>query len=138
MIGNEKAGNIAFRTILFSGFAVSLCCLSLSAAVAAEENKPQDPGKKIVARVNGNPIYEEQLEPVVNENIKKWKKYGLKQDSSKLTSRLQMRALSKVIDQELINQEAHKIPLTNADEKVEKKLQAMKRKHGSEERFQSY
>jgi peptidyl-prolyl cis-trans isomerase C len=138
MIRNEKARNIAFRIILVSSCAVSLCCLSLAAAVAAEENKPQDPGKKIVARVNGNPIYLEQLEPLVNENIKKWKKYGLKQDTPELTSRMQMRALSKVIDQELLNQEARKTPVTDADEKAAKKLQAMKKKYGSEEHFQSY
>jgi peptidyl-prolyl cis-trans isomerase C len=78
------------------------------------------------------------LEPLVNENIKKWKKYGLKQDAPELTSRMQMRALSKVIDQELLNQEARKTPLTDADEKAAKKLQAMKKKYGSEEHFQSY
>jgi peptidyl-prolyl cis-trans isomerase C len=70
--------------------------------------------------------------------MKKWKKYGLKQDSPELTSRMQMRALSKVIDQELLNQAARKTPLTSADEKTAKKLQAMKRKYGSEEHFQSY
>jgi peptidyl-prolyl cis-trans isomerase C len=50
-----------------------------------------------------------------------------------------MRALSKVIDQELLNQEAKKVTVQNADEKVEQKLQEMKKKYGpQEERFQNY
>ena len=119
--------------------AVTFYFASLRGGFAAEEKQPQAPQKKIVAKVNGKPIYEDQLEPGVQENLKKWKKYGLKQESPDLISRLQMRALSKVIEQELLNQEAQKVTVQNADEKVELKLKEMKKKYGpGEERFQNY
>ena len=139
MISNEKSNKTSCRMVLCSSLAVCLCLLFVSAVAAADSNQLQQPGKKIVARVNGNPIYEEQLEPLVNENIKKWKKYGLKQDTPEMMSRMQMRAVSKVIDQELLKQEAQKMTVKNPDEKVEQKLQEMKKKYGpDDERFDKY
>jgi len=35
--------------------------------------------RKVVAKVNGKPIFEDQLDADVNKSLKKWKKYGMKQ-----------------------------------------------------------
>jgi peptidyl-prolyl cis-trans isomerase C len=94
--------------------------------------------RKVVAKVNGKPIFEDQLDADVNKSLKKWKKYGMKQQTPALTYKLQKRALDGVIDDELVVQAALKIKVTEMDKKVEAKLGKMKKRYRTEEKFDSY
>jgi peptidyl-prolyl cis-trans isomerase C len=93
---------------------------------------------KVVAKINGKPIYEEQLKPEVESGLRKFRKYGMRKESPELVKRLQLKALDKVIDQELIYQESRKLTIENLEEKVERRLQAKKKKYGSQKRFEKY
>ena len=101
-----------------------------------KESEPKD--KKVVAKVNGQPIFEDQLTPEVNKSLKKWKKYGMKQQTPELTLRLQKRALNKVIDDELVIQASQKTKVKDLDKKVDQRLQKMKKKYQTEEKFEHY
>ena len=110
-----------------------------STTTGATDAKKQSETKdiKVVARVNGKPIYEDRLTPEVEKGLKKYKKYGMKhQKNPELIERLQKKALSKAIDHELIYQESQKLTITDLDKKIDQKLQKVKRKYGTEERFE--
>ena len=106
---------------------------------STEVTKETEPkAKKVVARVNGQPIFEDQLNPGVEQSLKKWKKYGMKRQTPALTYRLQSRALNKVIDEELIVQASQKIKVEELDKKVDAKLQKMKKKYRTKEQFEDH
>jgi peptidyl-prolyl cis-trans isomerase C len=94
--------------------------------------------KKIVAKVNGKPIYEEQLKPHVENDLRVFRKYGMRKEDPDLVKRLQSRALDELIDDELIFQESQKLPIEDIDEKVEQKLRILKEKRGTGEDFAKY
>jgi peptidyl-prolyl cis-trans isomerase C len=108
------------------------------AATGDEENREAVKEKKVVAKVNGQPVYEDQLTEAVNKSMKKWKKYGMKQPTPALTYKFQSRALNEVIDEELIIQAAQKVTVTELDKRVEAKLQKMKRKYKTKEQFEDH
>lgn len=99
---------------------------------------PHENLKKIVATVNGQPIYDYRLSPYVKKNLKSYRKYSPAQNTDDLVKRLRKRALDEVIGQELILQESRKIDVADIDEKVEKKLAEMKARHPSEEAFNAW
>jgi len=105
---------------------LAACILFISAGmsnVAAQDTKDSEkPGSTIVARVNGEPLYEEQLIPYVKREMKKFEKYAGKRDKSELEKRINMKALDEVITQELIKQESRKLQVKNMDEKINEKL----------------
>ena len=94
--------------------------------------------RKVVATVNGSPIYEDQLDPGVQEGLKKYKKYGMRQETPALINRLQKKTLSKVVDHELLYQESRKLTVKDLDKKVDEKLKKMKRKYQTDERFENH
>ena len=128
-----KSGLIILSYLLVIGYfaAVPFGCSDMKKETEVE-------AKKVVAKVNGKPIYEEQLKPGVENGIRKFRKYGMRKESSDLVKRLQMKALDKVIDQELIYQESRKLTIENLDEKIEQRLQVKKKKYGSQKRFEKY
>jgi peptidyl-prolyl cis-trans isomerase C len=108
-------------------------------AFATPDMKKETPGetKKIIAKVNGSPIYEDQIKPEMEKSLKKFKKYGnINKASPELTQRHQKRALGKVIDNELVHQESLKMPIEDLDDKVEQKVQDLKNKYGSQELYE--
>lgn len=106
-------------------------------ALSAEKQSPPK-AKEIVARVNGQPIYQEQLKPEVERVLGRFRKYGMRKEDPDLVKRLQRRALDRVIGEELIDQESRKLTIEDIDEKVEQKLRALEGKHGKGERFEKY
>ncbi len=92
----------------------------------------------MVARLNGKAIYEDQLTQNVQKSLRKFKKYGMRKDSTDLVKRLKKKALSKVIDNELIYQESRKLKIGDLDKKVEQQFQTERRKHKTEHQFKSY
>jgi peptidyl-prolyl cis-trans isomerase C len=94
--------------------------------------------KKVVAKVNGKPIYEEQLKPEVENGLRMLGKYGMRKEAPDVVQRLQSRALDKAIGEELIIQESQKLTIEDVDERVEQKLKALQGKYATEERFEEY
>jgi hypothetical protein len=78
-------GPLILLTVIFA--VVSL--VNLPGHTDASKNSAETEEKKIVARVNGQPIYEEALNPYVEKELRKFKKYSGKKDTSKLVKRVQ-------------------------------------------------
>jgi peptidyl-prolyl cis-trans isomerase C len=110
--------------------------LHSSRASEAKEQRTAD-GKKVVATVNGKPIYDEQIS--IEAELSKFRKYGMRDESPELVQRLRRKALDKVISEELILQESRKLTINDLDEKVNQKLEALqKKKRVTGERFEEY
>ena len=110
-------------------FTVSFLSVSRTIASTDAQQKEETKERKVVAKVNGKPIYEDQLDADVNKSLKKWKKYGMKQQNPALTYKLQKKALNGVIEDELVIQAAQKTKVKDLDKKVNQKLQQMKQHH---------
>ena len=132
----ERGTNYFF--MLLSCLAVTLCFVNTTTGASDMKKHTEAKKRKAVAKVNGNLIYEGQLAPEVEKGLKKFKKYGMRKDSSDLVKRLNRKALDKVIDHELISQESQKLKIKDVDKKVEEKLQAMRKKYQTEERLNNY
>ena len=124
--------------MLFSYLIVAVFFASTTTGATDAKKQSETKDRKVVARVNGKPIYEDRLAPEVDKGLKKFKKYGMKQKSPELTKRLNRKALDKVIDHELISQESQKLKIKDVDKKVEEKLQAMRKKYQTKERLNNY
>ena len=122
--------------LVFLGL-IGVTCFVPPRSSQAEEQSMAD-AKKVVARVNGKPIYEERVKPEVENGLRKFRKYGMRIEAPDLVKRLQSRALDKVIGEELILQESQRLPVEDMDEKVRQKLRDLERKHGTGERFEKY
>jgi hypothetical protein len=97
-----------------------------------EEQSIAEP-KKVVAKVNGKPIYEDQLKPAMQNSLKRFRDHGMQKENPDLVKRLQSRALDKVIGEELIFQESQRLTIEDIDEKVTQRLKALERKYGAGE-----
>lgn len=122
-----------FCFILVSAYSVDL----LTESTKAIDGKMETAGK-VVARVNGKPIYEDQLNPEVKRSLEKFRKYGMRNEDPNLVKKLQKRALDKLISDELIFQESRKITIENIDTKVEQKQKVLENKYGHGEGMEKY
>ena len=77
--------------------------------------------RKVIARVNGQPIYESQIKPELEKRMAAYKRYGMRKDDSAMVKRLQASILNKSIGNLLVNQESRKRTVENIDEKVDQK-----------------
>jgi peptidyl-prolyl cis-trans isomerase C len=131
-----RAINCCFILLAFG--AMSFVTTPTSIANTDSEKKKERNERKVVARVNGQPVYENQLAEGVNKSLKKWKKYGMKQQTPALTYRLQTKALNKVIDDELVIQAAQQIKVTDLDKKVDQKIRDMKKRYRTDKQFEDH
>jgi peptidyl-prolyl cis-trans isomerase C len=96
---------------------------------AAEQSRAE--ARKVVARVNGEPIYEDQLQPAVKKSLAQLARRGAQTDNTDLVKRLQARQLNELIGNLLVYQESKKRPIENMDEKVELRLKEFEKKYGA-------
>jgi peptidyl-prolyl cis-trans isomerase C len=122
--------------LIFLGL-TGVACFAPSPSLRAEEQNVTQ-GKKVVAKVNGKPIYEERLNPKVQNGLRRFRKYGMRNEAPDLVQRLQKRALDRVIGEELIFQASQRLTIEDADEKVTRKLRALQRRYATGERFEEY
>lgn len=95
----------------------------------------QESGKtpSIAATVNGVLIKLDDLDQLVDNELYKYKKYGVSRLNEDLLKTLQVQAVEKLISVELLYQEARKIKLEDLDERVEKGLSKLQ-EHDAENR----
>lgn len=106
----------------------ALVCLGAATALAtpatAASPEPSQPSasaeRTVVARVNSQPIYQDQLTPLVESNLRSHRKRGLTPDNpaEDLLEGLRKKALQRVIATELVYQEACKLEIPDLEEKV--------------------
>jgi len=124
--------------ILLSYLAVTFCFACATVSTTDEKKQGEIKDGKVVARVNGKVIYEDQLAPDVKKSLKKFRKYGMRNESPEVVTRFQKKVLDKVIEKELIYQESQKLTIENLDEKIEQKLKKMKRRYQTEKQLENH
>ncbi len=136
----KKGKNIKYVSMFLSLIVFAIFFVTCSNAVLTKEGKEdtEREDRKIVARVNGQPIYEDALTPYVRREMKKFQKYGAKRNTSALEKRMKRRALDKVIAQELVKQESRKLQIKDMNKKIEEKFKELKSRDHSEEKFASF
>ncbi len=123
--------------ILLTGILLTLCFAYPSTALSEDKKITEEKGRKIVAKVNGKEIYEDQLAPQVEKALRKFKKHGMQKDSPDLVKRLQKKALDEVIAGELLYQEGQKLAIPDIEDKINEKIKEMKKRYPSEESFEA-
>jgi peptidyl-prolyl cis-trans isomerase C len=96
---------------------------------AAEQSGAE--AREVVARVNGEPIYEDQLQPAVEKSLAQLTRRGAQTDNTDLIKRVQARHLNELIGNLLVYQESKKRTVENLDEKVEQRVKDLEEKHGA-------
>ena len=129
---------INYLLIFLGLMGVTCYILRISPRSLQAEEQSLAEAQKVVAKVNGKPIYEEQLKRELENSLRIFRKYGTRKEDSDLVKRLQSRALDKVIGEELIFQASQRLTIEDIDEKVKQKLKALERKYATGERFEKY
>ena len=85
----------------------------------------------LVARVNGEPIYQDRLEPQVQAELHRFRKFANKKPPEDLLKRLNEKALWRVIAVELLYQASRNLDIPDIDQRISKKMEEMKHRHAS-------
>ncbi|MCF6299399.1 MAG: peptidyl-prolyl cis-trans isomerase [Thiomicrorhabdus sp.] len=109
--------------LLITSTTLSMQTLASSTSLnAATSTTPsQEIARELLARVNGQPIYQDQLEAQVQAKLKKYKRFSAKGPTSlseDLKKGLQNEVLQKYIHAELIHQASKTHKVKNIDEKI--------------------
>jgi len=92
---------------------------------------PEARDRTVVAKVNGQPLYEDQLTPQVQADLRKFKKFGARKPSEELMKRLKEKALQRLIAAELLYQASKDLQIPDIDQRVEKSVREMRKRHAS-------
>ncbi len=122
---------IAFgKTLAVAGFLLLACPLQLSAsAAAAETQSSAEPAQSVVARVNGQPIFADQIAPAVEQDIRKYRKFGVQNPSEQYVLSIKAKVLEEFIATELLYQAGEKLDVTDLSERIAKQVEALKGSH---------
>ena len=135
----QKKYNAAHTLFGFLALAFMICLAYPGSAFSKEKKQPSEKDvDNIVAKVNGQPIYASRLEPLVEQQIKKYRRQGSSGASPELVASVQQTALDRLIDQELLRQESAKLKIPDLDKRVKDAIKAKKEEAGSEERYQMF
>ena len=125
--------------ILVATLFLTLCFMSISNSESDATKGGEIKDRVIVARVNGEPVYKDELTPFTEQELKKFKKYGMtRKQSPKVMKHMEKRALEKLIAQELLVQESRNIKVDDIEKKVDEGVKRVKIKYKTEENFKSY
>lgn len=93
--------------------------------------------EKIVAKVNGQPIYTSDLHPYVQKELMTFKKYAIKRDTSDLEKRLRRKVLDKVIEQKILAQESIKVKIDDIESKISERAKNVRAKYRNKEDYEN-
>ena len=123
--------------------AVALMVVAGCATKPSPENGSATPesaaeARKVIARVNGEPIYEDQWQPALDKNIAQLTRHGARTDNTKMVERLRAKQLNELIDNVLVHQESNKREIDDMDEKVDQKIRDLEAKYDGEQGMERY
>lgn len=96
--------------------------------------KGQETGGKVSAKVNGKPIYTEQIDREMERYLAQYAQYGM-QPSEEDRAKIREQVIEQLIARELLLQEAESQKIKADQEEVDKQLEQIKERSGSEENF---
>ena len=111
---------------------------TLSKEVDTKPNKLENSSEKIVATVNGKPIYSSKLEVAVNRRLKKDEKFRSSGSNPKQIKIVQKMVLENLIMREALLQASLKEPVAGFDKKIQEERELIKKRFGSIENFKNY
>ncbi len=94
--------------------------------------------KKIVARVNGVPLYADKFNALVQKQLHKDKRFSTANSHPAQRNVIEKKILNKMINDEVLRQASLKEHVENLDEKIEKEYQYIKKNFGSDEKLKHY
>jgi peptidyl-prolyl cis-trans isomerase C len=100
---------------------------------AATEEKPSGgvQAGTVVARVNGQPIYEDQMTPHIQARLRKLKRLGGGNPSEEVMKSLKERVLEKLISVELLYQASQGLQIPDVNQRIDKQMEEMRKRHAS-------
>ena len=108
---------------------LTLCFISISKGESDANKGDVLKERTVVAKVNGEPIYKEALAPYTEQELKKFRKFGMRrQISPEVMKRMEKRALDKVIAQELLMQESRQVKVDDIVRQVEEQMKQLREK----------
>lgn len=126
-------GRLLTGWVVLAGGVVALGCQTLQAAEAS-----QGEPRQLIARVNDQPIYEDQLGPALAKSLADLRKRGLRKNDPAMTRRVQERLLDQAIGDVLVNQESMKRAIENVDEKVDQRVKELEEKYPADPGLEGY
>ena len=109
---------------------------AMAGSAPAEEAVAQE--RPLAARVNGEPIYEDQLLPGIEQAMRPFRKRGMQEVPEDLVKNLRSRVLQERIAETLILQQSRKLSLENLDLKLARRMEELEETLSTEERLQAY
>ena len=106
---------------IFERLLISAIILVLWASIAVADDNPVAK-KKIVARINGVAIFDEELAPLVEKRFLRYRNLGASNNLDQLKRRLQHEELDILINQELLAQAGAALKLNDLEQRIEKRL----------------
>lgn len=94
--------------------------------------------RKVIARVNGDPIYEDQMQPAMEKNLAQLARHGARRDNTDMVKRLQQNQLNELIDNLLVYQESKKRTIEDMDEKVDQRVEDLEAKYEGKQGMERY
>jgi peptidyl-prolyl cis-trans isomerase C len=132
-----------YRRASYLGFVATVmlvvgCATEPSSDNARAEAPDGEETRKVVAVVNDEPIYEDQLQPAVQKNMAQFARRGARMDDTEMLKHLQSKQLNKLIDNLVVYQESKKYTIENMDEKVDQRVEDLETKYHGEEGMEKY
>lgn len=94
--------------------------------------------RKVIATVNDQPIYEDQLQSELDKSTRDLRRMGGRIADPGAVTRIQKRLLDNAIGKILIDQESQKLAIENMDQKVEQRIKKLEAKFGAGEGMERY
>jgi len=100
-------------------------------ALAVDEPSSETKTRTVVARVNGQPIYEDQLTLQIQARLRSVRKLGGGNPSEEAMKNLKENALERLIAAELLYQASRSLEIPDLDKRIDKTMDAMRKRHTS-------
>jgi peptidyl-prolyl cis-trans isomerase C len=127
----REEGRIRYFRLAATLMVVAGCVAEPSSESTGAAEQSGAETRKVAARVNGEPIYEDQLQRAVQESLAQLARHGARKDDTNLVKRLQARQLNELIGNLLVYQESKKRTIENVDEKVDQRVKDLEKKYGA-------
>jgi peptidyl-prolyl cis-trans isomerase C len=134
----RRYGRVGYLRLAATVMVVAGCVTEPSSENARAAVQSEGEARKVVAKVNGEPIYEDQLQPSVEKNLAQLARHGARTDNTIMVKRLQAKQLNEMIDNLLVYQESKKRTIENMDEKVDQRIKDLETKYEDNHGMERY
>ncbi len=134
----RKRGGIGYLGWAAILMVVAGCATEPSSEKKSPASQSDAETRKVIARVNGEPIYEDQLQPALDKNLAQLARHGARTDNPEMVERLRTKQLNELIDNLLVYQESNKRQIEDMDAKVDQRIADLEAKYDGEQGMERY